>query len=186
MGRPRGFDEAEVIRRAAALFSVRAYDGTSIDDLVAHLGVHRNSLYKTFGSKRGLYLAALRWSVEHLFTPFADRLAEQAGVRGAIEEALAGPGAENGVDLLLMAAIERAPVDAEVGELVATAFAALDGAFGTAAHAGDDGDSPGVAGAATAVTATLLGLRVRARAGASNDDVLLAGTALARSLTSHG
>lgn len=172
-----------MVRRAAALFSVRAYDGTSIDDLVAHLGVHRNSLYKTFGSKRGLYLAALRWSVEQLFTPFADRLARHAGVRGAIEEALAGPGADNGVDLLLMAAVERAPVDPEVGELVARAFAALDGAFGTAAHAGDGGDPPG---AATAVTATLLGLRVRARAGASNDDVLLAGTALARSLTFRG
>ncbi|WP_280181084.1 helix-turn-helix domain-containing protein, partial [Nocardia farcinica] len=61
MGRPRGFDEDEVIAAAARLFAERAYDGVSVDDLVDHLGVHRNSLYKVFGSKRGLYLAALRW-----------------------------------------------------------------------------------------------------------------------------
>ncbi|MBF6150402.1 helix-turn-helix domain-containing protein, partial [Nocardia nova] len=53
MGRPRGFDEDEVIAAAARLFAERAYDGVSVDDLVNHLGVHRNSLYKVFGSKRG-------------------------------------------------------------------------------------------------------------------------------------
>ncbi|MEV5393130.1 helix-turn-helix domain-containing protein, partial [Nocardia farcinica] len=69
MGRPRGFDEDEVIAAAARLFAERAYDGVSVDDLVNHLGVHRNSLYKVFGSKRGLYLAALRWYVEHRLRP---------------------------------------------------------------------------------------------------------------------
>uniref|UniRef100_UPI0024555764 helix-turn-helix domain-containing protein n=1 Tax=Nocardia farcinica TaxID=37329 RepID=UPI0024555764 len=69
MGRPRGFDEDEVIAAAARLFAERAYDGVSVDDLVDHLGVHRNSLYKVFGSKRGLYLAALRWYVEHRLRP---------------------------------------------------------------------------------------------------------------------
>ena len=57
MGRRRSFDEDEVVRAAVGLFGGRSYDGVSIDDLVNHLGVHRNSLYKTFGSKRGLYLA---------------------------------------------------------------------------------------------------------------------------------
>lgn len=42
------------------LFGGHAYDGVSVDDLVSHLGVHRNSLYKALGSKRGLYLIALR------------------------------------------------------------------------------------------------------------------------------
>jgi TetR/AcrR family transcriptional repressor of nem operon len=44
MGRPRGFDEDEVVRQAASLFATRAYDAVSIDDLVSVLGVHRNSL----------------------------------------------------------------------------------------------------------------------------------------------
>lgn len=91
-----------MIAAAAELFAGRAYDGLSVDDLVGHLGVHRNSLYKTFGSKRGLYLSALRWYVEHQLA--ADRL-----------------------DLLLMAAVEQAPVDPEVAAIVTAALAKLDG-----------------------------------------------------------
>ena len=60
MGRPRGFDEDEAVRAAVALLGRQSFAGTWVDDLVSHLGVHRGSLYKTFGSKRGLYLAALR------------------------------------------------------------------------------------------------------------------------------
>ncbi|MGY5011943.1 TetR/AcrR family transcriptional regulator [Streptomyces sp. 900105755] len=183
MGRPRGFDEAEVVRRAAALFSARAYDGTSIDDLVAHLGVHRNSLYKTFGSKRGLYLAALRWSFEHAFTPFVERVEQGVGIQEAIGEALADPDAESGVDLLLMAAVERAPVDAEVASLVAKSFTALDQAIATAARTSDHLESPGIA---IAASAALFGLRLRARAGTPHNDVLLAGETLAQSLNSRG
>ena len=44
MGRPTAFDETEVARAAAELSAARPYDGISVDDLVAHLGVHRNSL----------------------------------------------------------------------------------------------------------------------------------------------
>ncbi|WP_290055629.1 TetR/AcrR family transcriptional regulator, partial [Amycolatopsis solani] len=51
MGRRRAFDEDEVVHAAVKLFGGRAYDGVSVNDLVTHLGVHRNSLYKTFGSK---------------------------------------------------------------------------------------------------------------------------------------
>jgi TetR/AcrR family transcriptional repressor of nem operon len=36
---------------------------------VVRLGVQRNSLYKVFGGKRGLYLAALRWHLEHQVHP---------------------------------------------------------------------------------------------------------------------
>jgi hypothetical protein len=61
-----------VIRAAVVLFSHRAYDSVSVDDLVEHVGVHRNSLYKTFGSKRGLYLAALRCSFAEDVAPLAD------------------------------------------------------------------------------------------------------------------
>ncbi|WP_433040108.1 TetR/AcrR family transcriptional regulator [Dactylosporangium sp. CS-033363] len=104
MGRPRGFDEEAVVRAAVELFAQRAYDGLSVDDLVTGLGVHRNSLYKTFGSKRGLYLTALR---KYLEDPHSDQL-----------------------DLLLLAAAEQAPLDAEVGALISAALARLDEALG--------------------------------------------------------
>src|SRR3954454_929223 len=131
MGRPRGFDETEVIAAAAALFASRAYDGVSVDDLVTHLGVHRNSLYKTFGSKRGLYLAALRWHLAHEVRPRLSAIA-------------ADPADAAELDLLLLAALERAPVDEEVAVEVARTLADLDAAGHT--------------------TALILGLRLRAKA----------------------
>lgn len=65
MGRNRTFDEAEVIAQCAAAFRSTGYEGTSIDDLVHASGLHRGSLYKAFGSKRGLFILALRQSSNH-------------------------------------------------------------------------------------------------------------------------
>jgi TetR/AcrR family transcriptional repressor of nem operon len=62
MARSRNFDEDQVLERAVALFRERGYDGTSLPALTAKLGICRQSLYNTFGDKRGLYLKALeRW-----------------------------------------------------------------------------------------------------------------------------
>ncbi|MCE6996122.1 TetR/AcrR family transcriptional regulator [Saccharothrix sp. S26] len=150
MGRPRGFDEAEVVRSAAGLFAGRVYDGVSVDDLVTHLGVHRNSLYKTFGSKRGLYLAALRWYVEHEIGVLAASLRR---VRDFEEATRLVSDAGAGLDFLLLAAAERAPVDDEVAVEVNRALDVIDEAVGTFT-------------AVPQATAALLGVRLRAKAGA--------------------
>ncbi|NUO97931.1 MAG: TetR/AcrR family transcriptional regulator [Nonomuraea sp.] len=175
MGRPRGFDEAEVVRSAAELFSTRSFDGIGMDELVSHLGVHRNSLYKTFGSKRGLYQAALRWALEHDVAPLIERVAGTGDLGEALRLAVADPGAEVGLNLLLLAAVERAPVDQEVAEQLAGVLAAFDQAAGTASR-GELG---------LALTATILGLRLRARSGAAPMDIDQAGAALARRLDQY-
>jgi TetR/AcrR family transcriptional repressor of nem operon len=59
MTRTRSFDEDQVLAGAVAMFRERGYDRTSVPDLTAKLGICRQSLYKTFGDKRGLYLKAL-------------------------------------------------------------------------------------------------------------------------------
>lgn len=59
MGRAKEFDPEVVLERAMELFWRKGYETTSISDLTEHLGIARASLYATFGSKRGLYLAAL-------------------------------------------------------------------------------------------------------------------------------
>ncbi|MCA1226687.1 TetR/AcrR family transcriptional regulator [Saccharopolyspora sp. 6M] len=116
MGRRRSFDVDEVVVAAADLFARRAYDGVSVDDLVTRLGVHRNSLYGVFGSKRGLYLAALRHHIEHEVRPHLNRAAEPDHVPEW--------------DLLLVAAVDRALDDPEVADLVSSIFAELDEATG--------------------------------------------------------
>jgi AcrR family transcriptional regulator len=60
MARPRNFNEDEVIERAAGAFGRLGYTGCSVDDLVDATGLQRGSLYKTFGSKRGLFEQVLR------------------------------------------------------------------------------------------------------------------------------
>ena len=59
MALPKSFDDAAVLDRALQLFRQRGFEGTSMSDLEAHLGLGRQSLYNTFGDKRELYLKAL-------------------------------------------------------------------------------------------------------------------------------
>lgn len=52
-----------MVAAAARLFLERGYEATAIDELVVACGLHRGSLYKAFGSKRGIFLAARNvWS----------------------------------------------------------------------------------------------------------------------------
>ena len=60
MGRKRSFDDGEVLARAREVFLEHGYEGTSIDALVKATGLLRGSLYGAFGSKRGMFVAALR------------------------------------------------------------------------------------------------------------------------------
>lgn len=62
MGRPREFDIAAALRVATKLFIDEGYEGCSMDRLVQATGVHRGSLYATFGSKRNLFVECLRTS----------------------------------------------------------------------------------------------------------------------------
>ncbi|RII06906.1 HTH-type transcriptional repressor BdcR [Streptomyces sp. YIM 130001] len=136
------------MRAAVDLFGGRAYDGVSVDDLVSHLGVHRNSLYKTFGSKRGLYLIALRRHLTDDVRPLVDALAGASDAAAALRLVTTAD-----LRLLLLAAIERAPVDEEVASEVKAALAAVDQAIA---------DALGVpADLAAALTAAALGILLR-------------------------
>jgi TetR/AcrR family transcriptional repressor of nem operon len=59
MARPRNFDADQVLDGAVALFREHGYEGVSVPELTEKLGICRQSLYKTFGDKRNLYLQAL-------------------------------------------------------------------------------------------------------------------------------
>ena len=59
MARQKEFDREVALDRAMAAFWSKGYAATSIEDLVAHMGIQRGSLYGTFGDKRTLFLTAL-------------------------------------------------------------------------------------------------------------------------------
>ncbi|GAA2998086.1 helix-turn-helix domain-containing protein [Kitasatospora albolonga] len=171
MGRPRAFDEDETVRAAARVFTDRGFEGTSVDDLVTGLGVHRNSLYKVFGSKRGLYLAALRRHLDEEVLPGAAALTAAPGLGVALARAAAAFDDGPAAGLLLLAAAERAPHDPEVAALVEEGLTALEAALAAHPEAGPD--------LAPALAATVLGVRLR-RSGSGPAQL----AALARRITS--
>jgi len=59
MARHREFDRDEALHKAMEVFWSRGYSAASIQDLVRHMGINRQSLYDTFGDKHALYLLAL-------------------------------------------------------------------------------------------------------------------------------
>jgi TetR/AcrR family transcriptional repressor of nem operon len=59
MAREKEFDRDEVLHKAMEVFWSRGYEGASIQDLVNHMGINRQSIYDTFGDKHALFLQAL-------------------------------------------------------------------------------------------------------------------------------
>jgi len=59
VGRRKTYDRDEVATRAMKLFWERGYHATSTRDLTEAMGVNAYSLYAEFGSKEGLYNAAI-------------------------------------------------------------------------------------------------------------------------------
>jgi TetR/AcrR family transcriptional repressor of nem operon len=59
MARQKEFDRDEVLHKAMEVFWSRGYQGASIQDLVQHMGINRQSIYDTFGDKHALFLQAL-------------------------------------------------------------------------------------------------------------------------------
>ncbi|MCM2292790.1 TetR/AcrR family transcriptional regulator [Allorhizobium sp. BGMRC 0089] len=57
-GRPREFDPDQMLDAALKVFSERGYQAAAISDLVEATGLTAGSLYKAYGDKRGLFLAA--------------------------------------------------------------------------------------------------------------------------------
>nr|WP_083442409.1 helix-turn-helix domain-containing protein [Paenibacillus sp. IHB B 3415] len=64
MGRTKEFEINEVLDKAVQLFWMQGYEKTSMQDLVNFMGIHRRSIYDSFGDKHALYMKALKlhWS----------------------------------------------------------------------------------------------------------------------------
>jgi AcrR family transcriptional regulator len=87
IGRPRTFDKNQALDRALEVFWRQGYEGASICDLTAAMGISPPSLYAAFGNKESLFRQAL------------DRYGEIQGAN--IREALAVPKARDAIAALL-------------------------------------------------------------------------------------
>jgi AcrR family transcriptional regulator len=83
IGRPRLFDEEAVLADLTALFWRQGYGQTSMADIVEASGVHKPSLYRSFGSKEQLFATVLRRYLAERMELFAGMIKEAGtGVRG--------------------------------------------------------------------------------------------------------
>lgn len=88
-GRPRKFDRDKVLRQAMEVFLDRGYDGASIGDLTAAMGINAPSLYAAFGCKEALFREALELYVGSLGPRTRDELGKpDVSARGAVEAML--------------------------------------------------------------------------------------------------
>jgi len=174
-GRPRGFDPADALKAASERFRTRGYAGTSLDDLVEATGLARPSLYAAFGDKRALYLAALDRTIERVGRSFDTLLASDLPLRESltamfrfvIDGYLTGEEGPSGCIMISTSAASAVDDDA-VRERLA-AFLAIEDERVEALLAAR-GDAQARAHAHL-VTAVIHSLSVRARAGATREEL---------------
>lgn len=69
MGRPQSFDRDTVVRAARSLFWKHGYEDASVPELEGATGLGRSSIYNAFGSKRGLFDAAVQSYLNEVVRP---------------------------------------------------------------------------------------------------------------------
>ncbi|MGI8416200.1 MAG: TetR/AcrR family transcriptional regulator [Nakamurella sp.] len=88
MGRPRNFDDDEVVDRAMDVFWTYGYANTSPAQLAAATGIAKGSLYNAFNSKRELFDRALARYDEQTSALAGDLLSRPGSARDCIRSAL--------------------------------------------------------------------------------------------------
>ncbi len=129
VGRPRGFDEDQVLDEAMKVFWRNGYENTTLEELLAATGLHKGSLYQAFGDKHTLFVRALQRYTHILFQEVGSLVLSAPtaleGMRAAMRKAVTmhgeedcGPGC-----MALNTLVEKAPHDEEVMAILQNALA---------------------------------------------------------------
>jgi AcrR family transcriptional regulator len=175
-GRPREFNPDKALDRALEVFWRHGYEGASLNDLTAAMGINRPSLYTAFGNKEALFRKALgRYTDEHM--AFIRAALDEPTARGAVEALLRGyAAAVTGPDtppgcLTVQGALASGPDSESIrAELTAHRRAGEAALRARLSRARKEGDLPGDADPgelARYFNAIAQGLAVQAAGGAS-------------------
>ena len=179
-GRPRSFEETGALERATQVFWSKGYDGVTIDDLVAGMGVGRPSLYAVFGDKRAIFLRVLRAYAERKGALAAKALLAPQSLRDSIAsflrynvESATEKGSARGCLLICVAPLVN---DAEVQRFLQNAAtggaALLERRFRHGISAGEIASNFPVAARAIQVADLARGLTMRAQIGTPRKTLL--------------
>jgi TetR/AcrR family transcriptional repressor of nem operon len=163
------FDVDAALGRAMEAFWFQGYEATSTQDLLDRMGINRGSLYDTFGSKRELFLKALKHYQATYQEPKVAAAAEGRTPRetiGALFDGLAAEALDGSGRcgcLLVNTALELAPHDEEIARVVAEGLRDIEAFFRQTIEQGQRiGEIPGHVDSAE-VARTLLGLVIGLR-----------------------
>ncbi|MNO22652.1 HTH-type transcriptional repressor ComR [compost metagenome] len=127
MARAKQFDEDTVLLKAMKLFWEQGYERTSMQDLVEQMGVHKRSMYDTFGDKHSLYVRALNRYQEVIAKRMVEAMNGARSTKEAIRalfEMVIYP--ETGFPagcLMVNTAVELATIDADARAFVTEGWA---------------------------------------------------------------
>jgi AcrR family transcriptional regulator len=179
-GRPRSFDESDALNKATQVFWSKGYDGVTIDDLVAGMGVGRPSLYAVFGDKRTIFLRVLKAYAERKGASAAKALLSPQSLRDSIAgflryavESATEKGSARGCLLVCVAPlVDDAEVRKFLQKAAAGGAALVEGRFRDAITAGEIPSDFPAAVRAIQVTDFARGLTVRAQIGTPRKTLL--------------
>src|SRR5271154_4690561 len=180
-GRPRSFDEREALERATQVFWSKGYDGVTIDDLVAGMGVGRPSLYSVFGDKRTLFLRVLKDYAEKkgalaskaLLSPQTLRDSLTRFLKYAVESATEKGSARGCLVLCVAPLVDDAEVRKFLRNAAAAGVALVAGRFRDGITAGEIPSDFPVAVRASQLIDFARGLSMRARIGTPRETLLM-------------
>jgi TetR/AcrR family transcriptional repressor of nem operon len=84
MGRLQGFERTTVVQAARDLFWDKGFEAASLADLEGATGLKRSSIYHAFGSKRGLFDAAVEDYQDTVIRPRLRILSDAGGSRASL------------------------------------------------------------------------------------------------------
>ena len=179
-GRPRSFDETGALEKATQVFWSKSYDGVTIDDLVAGMGVGRPSLYAVFGDKRAIFLRVLKTYAEKKSALAAKALLSPQALRdslaGFLRHAVESATEEGSARGCLLGCVAPLVNDAEVRQFLqnagGVAAALLELRLRDGINAGEIPSDFPVAARARQVMDFALALAMRARMGTPRKTLL--------------
>lgn len=87
-GRPKNYDEGEVLEAAVQVFWNHGFDEAALEEVIERSGISRQSLYKHFGSKSELFRIAIRHYAEASEAQWDELLASARSPLGSLRELL--------------------------------------------------------------------------------------------------
>lgn len=180
MARPRAFDHDQVLQQAIRVFCDKGFAAASTEQLMQAMGLSRQSMYNTFGDKRQLYLLAMDVYQRQAVDDLVDRLSQGPSALEALHSTLRAfatrPLREGTAGCMGVNAIcEFGLADDEVNQITERSTHRLCEAFGqNLSRAIASHELPAetdVPGACDFLMATLSGMKVASKGGATVEQV---------------